>query len=519
MKPSSFCYVSTNPCKEELFGSLLSLSLYHRDAPVFVICDDDTARYIDESTPNIKLDITFIPLLNTYTNETRTTMEEKGIFGKFLEFKMNVMSVALDQYEDTLFVDCDIIFTNVVDICEGYEVGLSPQFISKEHRIKTGEYNAGFVWTNNKQMPKVWKSLINHTNHCPEQINMHQLKEHFNSFDFGCEYNIQAWRHYLGDKVEFETKNKKIYHNGKQVVCIHTHFNDQRFQEFNGLFIGSVVSCDDARLLSIIGRVLFKKWIISIPQQPQSGIHYHKNDTFRELCLLFKTKHKDVELAITPRKHVTLNGAVLFYDRPTDEWFDDEVYDSSLVYVGNMKKQDYQHIKQARPFIFWGRRPNLLENQELSQERKHTIIYIGNIENSVQEEYRKGDWEPYIDKYIQTKGMKHALSQSEYLQEMSQAKFGYCPRGYGAKTNREIECLALGVVPIFTDDTSIDYINPLIEGVHYIKCNDPKDIHSIIDKVDWEQMSKNCREWYMKNAHSQNAWFVILDDLFYQEQI
>ena len=125
-----------------------------------------------------------------------------------------------------------------------------------------------------------------------------------------------------------------------------------------------------------------------------------------------------------------------------------------------MKKQDYQHIKQARPFIFWGRRPNLLENQELSQERKHTIIYIGNIENSVQEEYRKGDWEPYIDKYIQTKGMKHALSQSEYLQEMSQAKFGYCPRGYGSKTNREIECLALGVVPIFTDDTSIDYIKP-----------------------------------------------------------
>ena len=40
--PSSFATICTKQCKEELIGFLLSLSIHHPGAKVFIMCDKET---------------------------------------------------------------------------------------------------------------------------------------------------------------------------------------------------------------------------------------------------------------------------------------------------------------------------------------------------------------------------------------------------------------------------------------------------------------------------------------------
>ena len=51
MKPSSFCTICTNNCAFELLGLLLSLSIYHKNEKIYIMCDSKTKTYIENSTP------------------------------------------------------------------------------------------------------------------------------------------------------------------------------------------------------------------------------------------------------------------------------------------------------------------------------------------------------------------------------------------------------------------------------------------------------------------------------------
>ena len=58
----------------------------------------------------------------------------------------------------------------------------------------------------------------------------------------------------------------------------------------------------------------------------------------------------------------------------------------------------------VKPWIFWPRRPMILEdyietNKTKSYEkRKTTVVFIGNIENSVQNKYRENkEWIKIVD--------------------------------------------------------------------------------------------------------------------------
>ena len=124
-------------------------------------------------------------------------MEEKGIFGKFLKNKMNIMNYCLNDFSDSLFLDSDIVILNEInDIDNTKEIGVSPQFIKKQNIEETGYYNAGCLWTKSKNVIDEWLKIINMDHSCPEQINMIKLRK-YSYFEFGEEYNLQCWRYYL----------------------------------------------------------------------------------------------------------------------------------------------------------------------------------------------------------------------------------------------------------------------------------------------------------------------------------
>ena len=155
-------------------------------------------------------------------------------------------------------------------------------------------------------------------------------------------------------------------------------------------------------------------------------------------------------------------------------------------------------------------------------DRYYTTVFIGNIENAIQNQYRKTshDWENVIDLFHLTNGNKHKFTQEEYLLNLRNSKYGLCLRGYGSKCHREVELMAFGTVPIVTPEVSIkSYAEPLVEDIHYIFINNPQELIKKIENIteeEWKKMSNNCYEWYERNINSKNCWNVMINRILYE---
>ena len=540
--PKSFCSMATSNCAFELIGLLLSLSIYHPNETIYLMVDTKTKNEIDKMSPQPKLQMIFFVELDEYDGMNRQIMEQKNIFGEFLKNKMKIINYALKSSNNTLLLDSDIIITdtiNNIDITK--DVGLSPQFITQQHINKTGFYNAGMLWCKSTEVSNYWLSIIENNNSCPEQINMIKLKK-FNYFEFGENYNLQAWRMLLSDDSSDKIKSyitssfeKGLLYKNKPLKCIHTHFHDYRFQDFNQTIINHLYQIKKYKLLLIIFRVINKKWVFKIPKQPIQGLGRHKNDSYRELPLLMKLQNKDIDIKFDNTTiHCWIEPNILTYDRPTLEWCNQEINNCSLMLLGNGDvKVEGQQLKSKipnmniSPWIFWPRKPMLLEKVLKTSgvlsygERTLESIFIGNFENSVQEKFRKttNSWETVLTEYHCTKGQQHKFSHEQYLMKLRDSKYGLCLRGYGSKCHREVELMAFGTVPIVTPEVSVSsYMEPLIENTHFILVKTPEELKEKIANIDeehWTNMSKGCYDWYQRNVHSKNCWKNMIKYMLY----
>jgi len=543
-KPSSFSTICTSNCAFELTGLLLSLSVYHTDETIYIMSDTKTKKIIDNITPTPRLNIKWFIELDEYDGMNRQIMEQNKIFGKFLKNKMKIMKYALNQSNDTMLLDTDIIITDTINnVDHAKDVGLSPQFIKQEHVDKTGFYNAGLLWCNTIDVCDTWETYINNSHHCPEQINMIELKK-YTYFEFGENYNLQCWRLMLSRETPQQIANHitsipndKLYYKKKPLKFVHTHFLDQRFQQFNQLIIQHLSNAKMYKVLAIIYRVINNKWVLKIPKQPLQGMGHHNNDSYRELPLLMKLKNNDVEVKYDDKTiHCWLEPNILTYDRPTLEWCNQEIMNSSLMLLGNGDvnvegKQLQNKIPNLniKSWIFWPRKPMLMEkvlnNKGILSydERKIESIFIGNFENNVQEKFRNTNqkWEDVLSEYHCTKGKQHKFTHEEYLMKLRGAKYGLCLRGYGSKCHREVELMAFGTIPIVTPEVSVtSYMEPLIENTHYIKVTTPTElkekVSTIITQDQWVNMSKCCYEWYQRNVDSKNCWKNMIENILYK---
>ena len=543
--PSSFCTICTDKCKRDLILWVLTLSIQHNGAKVYIMCDKSSKEAIDELTPdmNKQLNITWLIELDKYSGKTRAEMEKEEIWSEFLKNKMDIMLFALKKEKDTLFLDSDIMILDKLNgINHDKVLGVSPQFIKDENVKKVGYYNAGFLWTNNKNVCEYWKEIIEPNHSCAEQIHMEKLTKKYDHFEFGENYNLQTWRFIIGKEdsktiasnIKITTEGK-LYYKTNPLKCIHTHFNDERFKDINKLFMIKLAKARYYKELSCIYRAINNKWIIKMPGQPRKGIWNHKNDSFRELALLYKQNLKDVDLYTDDNNgHCWLVPQIILYDRPTLEWIDDSVKKCGLLLLGNCD-EDKEGVElrkvniNAKPWIFWPRKPMVVEkilkkNKILDwDERDCETIFIGNIENSIQDMYGNDtdlEWEKVLTEYHCTKGLKHKFSQEEYLDKIRKSKYGLCLRGYGSKCHREIECMAFGTVPIITPKVCIkSFINPPSEGIHYIRGNNPDDLMRKLKNIGekrWKSMSMAASKWYMENVHSSGSWNTTIQYILYK---
>lgn len=526
--PSSFCTICTNACGRELIGFLLSLSLHHRDADVFVTCDSQTKSYIEQSSPQPKLKIHWDVSLDTYSNKSRFQMEQEGIWSDFQMEKSHVIARALETSEDTMFIDCDTLIIDAMMVDETKQLGVSPQFINDEEAEKTGYYNGGLLWTNQKDLPEKWKDFTK-TSRYYDQASIEDLAKMYDTFEFDENYNLHTWRFRVGreDNVPHLTvKDGRILFKDQPLKFFHTHFNRDDHNEQNQLFIEKMSEAKLWKELIITFRVKYGKWCLVIPNQPMHGQFYHMNDSFRELVPLLVKKNPDVEMDVSDSEHCWLLPTVLLYDRPTLYWTNQNAVNAHMTLLGNgdVNVEGKTFVNGVKPWIFWPRRPSVVEEhiERLTWEERTTeSIFIGNFENDVQEKFRTGiDWMDAVTEYHCTAGTQHKFTQEEYLDMLKQSKFGLCLRGFGSKCHREVELMAMGTVPLITEHASIDsYYDPPVEGKHYIRVNSPEDAkHKVreITKEKWEEMSKACHQWYLDNVHSDNAWQRMIHYLLYE---
>ena len=114
-KPSSFSTICTSNCAFELTGLLLSLSVYHTDETIYIMSDTKTKKIIDNMTPTPRLKIKWFIELDEYDGMNRQIMEKKGKWSNFQMSKARIISKALENEKDTLFLDSDIIITGIID--------------------------------------------------------------------------------------------------------------------------------------------------------------------------------------------------------------------------------------------------------------------------------------------------------------------------------------------------------------------------------------------------------------------
>jgi len=569
--PSSFCTICTEPCKQELVGFLLSLSLHHPNSKLYIMCDTRTKQEIQEMSIQPKLQIHWYVELDKYTSLDRAKMTKLGLFSEFLNSKAQIIQKALEYEKDTLFLDSDtIILDQLNDVDTTKRLGVSPHLIKQKDTERVGYYNAGMLWTNDNTVPQKWIKYTQQSRYF-EQASIEDLAEEYGvhgsggfgkdrenrGFEFGENYNLQTWRFKLGLETTQQIANNiiiekrtsenqgrplQIYYRNKSqpLKFIHTHFNkNDMMNDINQFFISILTRAGRYKELMIIYRLVHGFWNISIPKQPMSGLGQHNNDSFRELPILWMRNHKDVKVSLSNNSiHCWLQPYVCLYDRPTMRWVDRECIQKTKLFLlgnGDIDGKEGEFLKQCyslgfdgevRPWIFWPRRPiileKVLEKGRLEyNERTIDSIFIGNFENDVQAKYRNTneDWKSILTEYHCTAGHTHKFTQQEYLEKLRASRFGLCLRGFGGKCHREVELMAFGTVPVVTPEVSIQsYYDPPIEGVHYLRANSPEDFKRVVSNVSqekWETMSQACWEWYQRNVHSKQSWVNMMNYVLY----
>jgi hypothetical protein len=470
-------------------------------------------------------------------------MVKRKIWNDFQMAKADAIALALKSYPDVLFLDSDTIILDTLEVQEGFDLGVSPQFIQKKNVNETGYYNGGMLWTNQSSLPDNWKKYTK-TSRYHDQASIEDLVKIYKYFEFGDHYNLQTWRFMLGVEptnkitsyIQAKPALQKVYYKDKPLKFIHTHFNSARFQKINNLFIQKLNEAHCYRELLIIFRVINDKWVLTIPKQPAGGIWNHANDSFREMARLWSESTSNSDLVVREEAghgHCALKPNILLYDRPTMLWYSKQAIGTSLFLLGNGsmnvegKQLRAMGVPNVKPWVFWARNPRMLEKFLIDspwldyKERTNGSIFIGNYENNVQEKYRKGgDWKSVIDEFHCTAGHKKKFAPLDYLKKLSKSRYGLCLRGFGSKCHREVELMALGTIPIVTPEVSItSYQNPPIEGTHFLRVAKPEDVKPLLESIteeEWTKMSKSCVEWFMKNIHSEKGWETMLNKILYE---
>jgi hypothetical protein len=174
----------------------------------------------------------------------RQLMERtKGIIYKtkwedFMMEKATVMDMAFkDNIKSVFFSDSDICFMGPLPtVPENTTLALCPHMINKRSETLFGKYNAGFLWTNNAELPEQWRKT-SHSSRYYDQAALEDLAQIHSKtlYEFPSQVNYGWWRMFQAPESPLSLQTKwTIFRNSpsptsginvdtKPLLSIHTH--------------------------------------------------------------------------------------------------------------------------------------------------------------------------------------------------------------------------------------------------------------------------------------------------------
>lgn len=253
------------------------------------------------------------------------------------------------------------------------------------------------------------------------------------------------------------------------------------------------------------------------------GIWSHDGHEFREMAKLWAERgYCRLEASDSPYCWWGGVGEVLLYDRPTPRWWLSvprlPTYQMAL-FGAPVPPGPHEHKLRQSVWSYWPRNPRALEAKVENgiptwSERTIQSVFLGRVENGIQKARRCGqDWSTSVELFsmpVDSTEKEYPYTQEDYLDTLLKARYGLCLAGHGGKSTREIECLACGTVPIFTEAVdSKHFLRPLKEGVHYFFAKTPADVQRIVETTPqekWEAMSAAGRKWWRENASAEGLF-------------
>ena len=159
---------------------------------------------------------------------------------------------------------------------------------------------------------------------------------------------------------------------------------------------------------------------------------------------------------------------------------------------------------------------------ELPLPKTTASLFSGTVRENPPYEGRRGKWKEHCEvfsfrrarTYNRHNGM--FATSADYYRALAKSKYGLCPIGDTEVTQREIETMGLGCVPIYTKEVYWKRHNTPVENVHFIYCDNPQEmkdkIASISDK-DREAIAKNAMEYFNKNCSPDGLWNAVLETI------
>jgi len=253
-KPAVIAILANTQAIPDLEVFFTSLQLWNSELPpVYMYCCSKTLEYLDKKKL-YRGPLTCRVMLDSYSSYTRSQMERlpsveglSNLFHDFTQEKCGLVEWAYKHIPDdkkeqgVLFCDADICWLGPLpSIPKGKVLGVSPHMIRKEDEALYGEYNAGFLWTNQSTFPKVWKQACK-TSRFFEQAALEVLADNTPDeelYIFGETINYGWWRMYqssnsiqvqqgawsLNESNNSREEPTGLYIHGIPVCCIHTHW-------------------------------------------------------------------------------------------------------------------------------------------------------------------------------------------------------------------------------------------------------------------------------------------------------
>ena len=252
--PGAIATLANVSAWEDLKIMLGSLEIYTPNPPpVYIFC----CSKVMEALKTLEYNGTIYTrvVLNVYEQYNRAQMERlpskrglSNLFHDFTQEKCDLMEWALDASQEKdkgiLFCDADICWLGPVpSIPLGKTLALSPHMIHKRDEKRFGEFNAGFLWTNDASLPSVWRDLCK-TSRFFEQAALEDLSDQTlesEFYRFPETVNYGWWRMFQSpngldhQQSVWSCNTSGLTVKNQTVVCIHTHWitNDSVTSKFN----------------------------------------------------------------------------------------------------------------------------------------------------------------------------------------------------------------------------------------------------------------------------------------------